>query len=308
MVITCPNCKKEHKINIDNIPVNVKKAKCKACGNCFDLPESILKNNEDSDNGKKIKGTRKIGISLTKGGVGKTTTAVNLAAGLAHANYKVLLVDTDTQGQVSYMLGVNPKGGLTELLTEELSPEEVVYKARERLWLIAGGRSLAGVKRIIDRKDFAGEYTLNEVLSQFNDQYDFVIVDTSPGWDALTVNVFFFVQEILIPVSLEVMTMQGLVEFFKNVAAIKKYRKELKVKYIVPTFLDMRVKKKANIFMENLDKNYQQYMCEPIRYNNVLSQTPMYGKTIFEYAPGSRGAIDYKNLVKKITNNSSLFA
>lgn len=101
-------------------------------------------------------GVRRIGVCLSKGGVGKTTTAVNLAAGCALAGYKVLLVDTDTQGQSAYMLGVKPPGGLAELLTQELIQEETLFKARENLWLLAGGKSLAGVKRLINRKDFGG--------------------------------------------------------------------------------------------------------------------------------------------------------
>jgi len=306
MIITCPHCKKEHHIDEQKIPPNVQMAKCKVCGNLFSVKSQITPPEEPAQK-KETGHTRTIAISLSKGGVGKTTTAVNLSAGLAYAGYKVLLMDTDTQGQASYMLGVTPKGGLTELLTGELSPEEAIYKARQNLWILSGGRSLAGVKRMIDRKDFGGEKTLAESLADTHTDYDYVIVDTSPGWDPLTVNVLFYVTELLIPVSLEVMTLQGLVEFFKSVSSIQKYRPELSVRYIVPTFLDMRVKNKAQSFLDRLNKHYSQYMCPPIRYNNTISQTPMYGKTIFEYAPGSKGAEDYKELVKKVTNNDDLF-
>ena len=108
---------------------------------------------------------RKIGIAVSKGGTGKTTTAVNLAAGLALAGQKVLLVDTDVQGQCSKALGVRPEAGLAEVITEEADLDQALHQARERLWLLAGGRALAGVKRLISRKDFGGERTLSEALA-----------------------------------------------------------------------------------------------------------------------------------------------
>ncbi|MDH3393241.1 MAG: zinc-ribbon domain-containing protein, partial [Desulfobulbaceae bacterium] len=195
MVLTCPHCKKQHNIDENLIPPNIKKARCKYCGNQFplpgrqDSPEPDLTAPPATDQ----KGPRRIGISISKGGVGKTTTAVNLAAGLSFAGFNVLLVDTDTQGQDSFMLGVKPKAGLTELVTEELTPDEAITQARERLWLLSGGKSLAGIKRLIDRKDFGGEKTLSDALKPIEDRYDYVIVDTSPGWDPLTVNVLFYV-------------------------------------------------------------------------------------------------------------------
>ncbi|MFP4391710.1 MAG: AAA family ATPase [Desulfohalobiaceae bacterium] len=305
MLITCPHCKKEHHLEEARLPLKTTTARCRTCGYRFQISPSGETKIPDTTSGHK--NTRSISISLSKGGVGKTTTAVNLAAGLAHAGYQVLLVDTDTQGQVSYMLGVHPPAGLTELITGELSAEEAICPARERLWLLAGGRSLAGIKRLIDRKDFGGELTLKESLQTIQDQYDYVIVDTSPGWDPLTVNVLFYVQEILIPVSLEIMTLQGLIEFQKSVSSIKKYRNNLAIKYILPTFLDLRVKKKTNTFLNRLQEHYPKHLCQPIRYNNILSQTPMYGKTIYEYAPGSKGTEDYKELVRKITGKQELF-
>jgi len=305
MIIVCPHCKKQHNIDEKVIPANVKKAKCKFCGNYFplDLAEKPAAIGQIV---KKEEGPRKISVSLSKGGVGKTTTAVNLAVGLSLAGFKVLLVDTDTQGQSSYMLGVNPKAGLTELVTGELSPEETMVQVREKLWLLAGGKSLAGVKRLIGRKDFGGELTLSETLTGPAQQFDYVIVDTSPGWDPLTVNILFYVTEILTPVSLEVMSIQGLVEFLKSIASIQKYRPQLALKYILPTFLDMRVKKSVGI-LEKLQELYGNNVCTPIRYSVRLSEAPAYGQSIYEFAPGSPGSSDYRELVRKVANNNKLF-
>lgn len=307
MIITCPHCKKQHNIDEKNVPANATKAKCKYCGNQFPLNMTDKASVVQAKQAVKSEtGPRRISVSLSKGGVGKTTTSVNLATGLSLAGFKVLLVDTDTQGQASYMLGVDPSAGLTELVMGELSPEEAMVQARERLWILSGGKSLAGVKRLIGRKDFGGELTLSEALSAADKQFDYVIVDTSPGWDPLTVNILFYVTEILTPVSLEVMSIQGMVEFLKSIASIQKYRPEVALRYILPTFLDMRVKKSVSI-LEKLKELYGNNVCEPIRYNVRLSEAPAYGQTIYEFAPGSHGANDYRELVRKVTNNYKLF-
>lgn len=307
MIITCPHCKKQHNIDEKNIPANVTKAKCKFCGKQFPLKLSDKAAALDGQVKKKeAQGPRRISVSLSKGGVGKTTTSVNLATGLALAGYKVLLVDTDTQGQSSYMLGLDPSAGLTELVMGELGPDEAMVQARDKLWILSGGKSLAGVKRLIGRKDFGGELTLSEALSGVDSKFDYVIIDTSPGWDPLTVNILFYVTEILTPVSLEVMSIQGLVEFLKSIASIQKYRPEVSLKYILPTFLDKRVNKSVGI-LEKLKELYGNNVCEPIRYNVRLSEAPAYGQTIYEFAPGSHGANDYRELVRKVTNNYKLF-
>lgn len=308
MIIVCPHCNKQHNIDENRIPPNVKMARCQACGQQFPLeikrevqapPSAPAREHTHEE-------TRRIAVSLSKGGVGKTTTSVNLAAGLALAGKRVLLVDTDTQGQSSFMLGIKPKAGLTEMITEELPPEETIIQARKNLWLLAGGKSLAGLKRLIDRKDYGGELTLAQGLKSIEKNYDYVVIDTSPGWDPLTVNVLFYVNELLTPVSLEVMSIQGFGEFLKSIASIQKYRSEVQIKYIVPTFRDKRVKK-ASDFLEQLQKLYGDKVCTPIRYNVRLAEAPAYGQTIYEFAPGSNGAQDYRELIRKITNDQTLF-
>ncbi len=329
MVITCPSCKKQHNIDEKRIPPNVTMARCKGCGRRFPLqpardeskkaaekapakaPEKAPEKAAEPQAKKappvsKPKVVRKLAVSISKGGVGKTTTSVNLAAGLALAGFKVLLVDTDTQGQDSFMLGVKPKAGLTELVTGELGPEEAIFKARENLYLLAGGKSLAGIKRLIDRKDFGGEMTMAEALVPIENKFDYIIVDTSPGWDPLTVNVLFFVNELLTPVSLEVMTLQGLVEFLKSISSIQKYRKEVALKYILPTFLDKRIKQ-SDAILKKLRELYGDLICTPIRYNVTLSGAPAHGKTIFEFAPGCNGSQDYRELIRKVANDKNLF-
>jgi chromosome partitioning protein len=242
---------------------------------------------------------RKIAVFLSKGGVGKTTTAVHLAAGLASKGARVLLIDTDTQGQVSVLLGARPAAGLAEVVTVGLKPEIALIQARERLWLLSGGQGLANVKRLIARKDPRGEDTLAEALAPMEGQYDYVILDTSPGWDTLNINVLFYAQEVLTPVSLEALTLQSLQNFQENLMAIQRYRQELTLKYVLPTFLDGRVKKSKDI-LEQLRNRCLERVCDPIHYSVKLSQAAGQGKTIFEYAPHSPGAEDYRQLIEKI--------
>jgi len=216
----------------------------------------------------------------------------------------VLLVDTDTQGQAGSMLGVRPAVGLAELAAGEAALDQAIVQARERLWLLAGGVSLAGLQRMIDKQEFGGERALSEALAAVAGQYDYVLLDSAPGWGSLTVNVLFYAEEVLAPVSLEVMTIQGLLQFIQRLQPIQKYRQELRLRYVLPTFLDGRVKKSEEI-LRQLQQYYGQEICPPIRYNVRLSEAPGYGRTIFEYDARSSGAQDYALLTERIMQDDA---
>jgi chromosome partitioning protein len=242
---------------------------------------------------------RKICISLSKGGVAKSTSAVSIAHGLAMAGKKVLLVDSDDQGQDAFLLGVKPERGLADVLNEEATAEEALFEARLNLCILSGGKALAGVKRTIGRKDFGAERTLSEALSPLDGKFDFVLVDTAPSWDSLTINALFYCNEILIPVSLEALSLNSLAEFSQRLEGVRKFNPGLKHSYLLPTFADGRVKKSKEI-LALLEKHYAPILCSPIRYCARISEASGFGQTIFEYAPRSTGAQDYKSTVQRI--------
>ena len=246
---------------------------------------------------------RKIAVALTKGGVGKTTTAVNLAAGLAINGATVLLVDTDTQGHAGFMLGTHDGEGLTELIAGNALPQDVTREAREGLWLINGGRSLSHLRQLMDRQESGGEGVLYHALQSVEGRYDYVVLDTSPGWDAMIINVLFYADEILAPVSLDILTLKGLAEFIDRLSAIREYS-PIALNYIVPTFLDGRVRKSGEVH-QLLQDYYDRELCSPIRYNVKLSEASGHGQTIYEYAPRSPGADDYQKLVERVMQNGN---
>jgi len=315
-VIVCPKCSRRHRVDTSKIAQPKKvMVRCQACSHQFPIlvePEqkAATPPPDQSDQTAsptpppKPESARKICVSLSKGGVGKTTTSVNLASGLAMAGFKVLLVDTDTQGQSSFMLGKKPPAGLTELLTGELTPEEAICQARDNLWILAGGRSLAGAKRVIDKRSFGSEWTLSEAMESLDKKFDFIIIDTSPGWDQLTVNVLFYANEIVTPVALEVMSLHGLAEFTKSLHAIQKY-KQIDLNYVLPTFLDDRVEQPAHIYSK-LQSLYGDKVCHPVRYDEKFAKSPSHGQSIFEFAPDSEGADDYRQLVRRVAHDHSL--
>src|ERR687893_1657556 len=241
---------------------------------------------------------RKIAFTNAKGGVAKTTTCVNIGAGLALAGYRTLLIDCDTQGQVSKSLGIQAGEGLAELVQGEAGLENVQIEARENLFLIAGGGSLSGVKRMISRMDMRSELVLSEALEDLQG-YDFVLLDTAPSWDVLNVNCLFYADELLVPVSMEVLALQGIGDFLSRVGQVQRYREGLRIQGIIPTFYDARVKKSAEI-LEQLKRYFPDALWPPVRYNTRLSEAPGFGQHIFEYAKRSNGAADYALLVERL--------
>lgn len=254
---------------------------------------------------------RKIAIAMAKGGVGKTTTAVNLAHGLASLGKRVLLVDCDTQGQAAKFLGAEPPFGLYEFITERqadgnyISRNDAVYPSRKNLWILAGGI------RLVELKHWLGEQprdlrqtVLADKLVPKEGLLDFLIFDCAPGWDVLSVNILMAASEVLCPVALQGPSMEGLKTFFRYLQSAQKLNTDLRLKYILPTMFDRRTRQGHDI-LKQLTQYFNRQLCAPIHYNVRLSEAPTFGQTIFEYEARAQGASDYRNLVRRIIQNDS---
>ena len=223
---------------------------------------------------------------------------MNIGAGLALGGYRTLLVDLDSQGQVTKSLGVQAGEGLAELVQGDAGLKDVQIEARENLFVISGGGTLSGAKRMISRMDMRSELVLSEALEGLQG-YDFVLLDTAPSWDVLNVNCLFYVDELLIPVSMEALALQGIGDFLSRVKEVQRYREGLLIGGIIPTFYDGRVRKSAEI-LEQLKRYFPDALWPWVRYNSKVSEAPGFGQHIFEYAKRSNGAADYARLAERL--------
>jgi len=252
---------------------------------------------------------KKIAVAMAKGGVGKTTTAVNLAHGLAESGKRVLLIDCDTQGQVVKFLGVKPKYSLYEFVKGHddkgniIPKNEVAEMARKNLWVIDGGLKLVELKHWLGEQPREVRQTIlkNELVPKAG-TLDYLIFDCSPGWDVLSVNILMAVEDVICPVALQGPAVEGLKTFFTYLLSAQKINKSLQLKYILPTLFDKRTRQSFEIFKQ-LKKMFPREVCEPIHYNVRLSEAPSYGKTIFEYRKKAIGAADYKKLIRRIAED-----
>lgn len=252
---------------------------------------------------------RKIAIAMAKGGVGKTTTAVNLAVGLSRAGKRVLLVDCDTQSQVSLFLGKKPDMGLFEFVTgendrgETINRKEAVFAVRKNLWILAGGIRLVELKNRLGEQPRENRHNiLAKALMPRGDSLDYLIFDCAPGWDVLSVNILMAVEEVLCPVSLQAPALEGLKTFFGYLMSAQRHNKNLQLRYILPTMYDRRTQQSERIHHQ-LRRLFQKQICSPIPYTVRLSESAERGKAIFEYRYGCTASDGYRKLVKRIIND-----
>jgi chromosome partitioning protein len=252
---------------------------------------------------------RKIAIAMAKGGVGKTTTAVNLAHELANQGQRVLLVDCDTQAQVSKFLGLSPPYGMYEFVTghdnegNSVSKREAIFSARENLWILDGGIKLVELKNWLGEQPREHRHTqLSKALVPKDGALDYLIFDCAPGWDVLSVNILMAASEVLCPVALQVPALEGLKTFFGYLISAQQQNQSLELKYVLPTMFDRRTKQCFKIY-KNLKRLFVKQICHPISHNVRLSEAPGKGKTIFEYAKRATGAEDYRKLARRIIDD-----
>jgi len=252
---------------------------------------------------------RKIAIAMAKGGVGKSTTAVNLAHGLALQGHRVLLVDCDTQDQAARFLGARPSHGLYEFITghdqegRPVAKAEAIHPVRENLWLLAGGIKLVELKHWLGEQPRDQRHALlSNALVPKGNGLDFLIFDCAPGWDILSVNILMAAEEVLCPVALQAPAIEGLKTFIQYLISAQKQNARLNLKYILPTLFDRRTRQSFDLY-NKLKRLFTKQICHPIRLNVRLSEAPAAGKSIFELDPRATGALDYHKLTRRLIDD-----
>lgn len=242
-----------------------------------------------------------LAITIPKGGTGKTTTAANLGHYLAMSERRVLLIDCDTQAQLSAALGVEPSIGLPELTTAKgTRPQDAIFPVRENLWLLAGGRRIALLERKIEENSVRPDLILTEALEPFSSEFDVILLDTSPGWNKLLVNVLVYAQNLLIPCSLKPASLTALAQFLEQLKDVQRYNPTLNIRHVLPTVQDRRVAHSGECLNQLRGKFPPDVLCEPIRICAALADAFGFGQSIFEYNRRSNGAKDYQMLASRI--------
>ncbi len=238
---------------------------------------------------------RKIAIVGFKGGIGKTTTCISLGAALALQGRRVLLVDTDTQANLSIALGLdNFEKSLSDVLYRQVSAREAVIPARKNLDLLPSSINLfKAQQRMV--LEMAREEIFTELFSGLNN-YDYQILDCAPSVSLLTVNAVAYVEEVFIPVSMEMLALAGAKQFMRYLRTISRMLgRGAVIRLFIPTFYDPR-RRVSDMVLESLKKDFGSRVTHPIRIDTLLSEAPGVGQTIFEYDSRSRGAYDYARL------------
>ncbi|MBP3952608.1 ParA family protein [Bacillus suaedae] len=250
---------------------------------------------------------RIISVANQKGGVGKTTTAVNLSACLAHIGKKVLLVDIDPQGNATSGVGIE-KGDVDEcvydVLVEDVEPRQVIKKsALEGLDVLPSTIQLSGAE-IELVPTISREVRLKRALATVSDDYDFIFIDCPPSLGLLTINALTASDSVLIPVQCEYYALEGLSQLLNTVRLVQKHlNTNLAIEGVLLTMLDARTNLGIQV-IEEVKKYFREKVFDTIIPRNVrLGEAPSHGKPIITYDPKSRGAEVYVDLAKEVVTS-----
>jgi chromosome partitioning protein len=243
---------------------------------------------------------RRIAVLNQKGGTGKTTTAINVSAGLAELGHEVLLVDTDAQGNVGASLGVRGAATLYHVLIEGTDPAEAAIPVRKGLDVITSDATLAAAEIWLARQDVevrsrALATRLN--LTRVTRRYGFVLLDCGPSLNLLNQNALSYADEVIIPVTCDYLALVGVKQVLRTIKDVERHlHHSVRVTAVLPTFYDGRTRL-ARDAAATLRDHFKERCLEPIRQNTRLAEAPAHRRTIFEHAPTSHGAEDYRRVV-----------
>ncbi len=249
-------------------------------------------------------GPRRLAVFNHKGGTGKTTTTVSLAAGLASRGLKVLLVDTDSQGNVAVSFGVKPEKTLYHVLVMGLKAKDAAVAVRPNLDLLASNETLAAAELYLAGRQNR-DRVLRERLAQATEGYDVVLLDCSPSLSLMNQNALVFSDGILVPVACDFLSLVGVRQVIKTVKNVNSLlHHPVQIHGVLPTFYDARARICRDA-VETMKEHFGDRCFLPIRAATRLKEAPAQGKTIFEFAPDSNAAEDYLAVVDRLIDGPS---
>ncbi len=245
-----------------------------------------------------------IAIANQKGGVGKTTTAVNLSACLGKKGKKTLLIDIDPQGNSSSGLGVDPREvefSVYDCIINDVDMDEVITKTEfDNLWICPSNINLAGAELELVTKA-EREFVLKKAISKIKDDYDFILIDCPPSLGLITLNSFAATDSVLVPIQCEYYALEGLSQLTNTIKMVKKaLNPELALEGVLLTMFDARTNLSIQV-VDEVKKFFREKVFVTVIPRNVrLSEAPSFGQPIIEYDKNSRGAESYSQLADEV--------
>ena len=251
---------------------------------------------------------RVLAIANQKGGVGKTTTAVNLGASLAELGYRTLIIDLDPQGNASTGLGIDTRNlasSMYDVILSEASLEDCIEPSSvKNLFVAPASLDLAGAEIELVPL-FSRELRLKRAIEGVLDDFDFVLIDCPPSLGLLTVNGLAAAGEVLVPIQCEYYALEGLGQLLRNVELVRKsLNPTLEVSTIVLVMYDARTKL-ADQVVNEVRTHFGDKVCKMVVPRTVrLSEAPSYGQPVLTFDPNSRGAVAYRELAKEVSGGA----